>query len=70
MAYEAPEFYTGGIIVGIEKLVSLAALLAALAASTGRLPRIIYAIHMAELRLLKESQASKWPKAELLLPVK
>ena len=26
-------------------------------------PRIIYAIQMAELRVLKESQASNWPKA-------
>ena len=52
--------------MGIEKLVSLAALLAILAASTGQLPRIIYAVHMAELHLLKESQSSNWGQAALL----
>jgi hypothetical protein len=45
--------------MGIEKLISLAALLAVLTASTGQLPRIIYAVHIAELHLLKESQASR-----------
>jgi hypothetical protein len=52
--------------MGIEKLISFAAVLAVLAASTGQLPRIIFAIHLAELCLLKESRASNWPKAELL----
>ena len=44
--------------MGLEKLISLAALLAVLAGSTGQLPRIIYAVHMAELNLLKRSQSS------------
>ncbi len=56
--------------MGLNKLFALAAVLAVLAASTGQLPRIIYAVHMAKLHLLKESQASKWPKAALLPPSK
>lgn len=56
--------------MGIEKLISLAALLAVLAASSGQLPRIIYAVHMAELHLLKESQSSNWGQAMLLPPSK
>lgn len=52
--------------MGINRLITLAATLAVLAASTGQLPRIIYVVHMAQLHLIKESQASKWPKAALL----
>ena len=52
--------------MGLEKLISLAALLAVLAASTGQLPRVIYAVHMAELHLLKGSQSSSWGRAMLL----
>lgn len=54
--------------MGIEKLISLAAILAVMAASTGQLPKTIRSVHIAQLRLIKESQASKWPKASLLNP--
>ena len=66
MASEIPELSSGGPIMGFEKLIALAATLAILAASTGQLPRMIYAVHLAELHLLKESQASNWGKAILL----
>lgn len=52
--------------MGMNKLIGLAAALAVLAVSTGQLPRIIRAVHLAQLYLIKESQASKWPKAALL----
>lgn len=52
--------------MGLNKLVAMAAALAVLALATGQLPRIIYAVHMAQLHLLKESQASTWPRAMLL----
>lgn len=52
--------------MGIEKVICLGAMLAMLAATTGQLPRAIRAVHIAQLKLLKESQASKWPKAPLL----
>lgn len=52
--------------MGLNKLFALAAALIVLAASTGQLPRIIRAVHIAQFQLIKESQASKWPKAALL----
>ena len=52
--------------MGIDKLMAIAATMAVLAASTGQLPKIIRAVHIAQLHLIKESQASKWPKAALL----
>lgn len=52
--------------MGIDKLMAIAATMAILAASTGQLSKIIRAVHIAQLHLLKESQASKWPKATLL----
>ena len=48
------------------KLISLAATLAVLATLTGQLPRIIRKVQLAQLYLIKDSQASKWPKAMTL----
>lgn len=50
----------------MEKLISLAATLALLAASTSQLPRIIRKVQLAQLYLIKDSHASKWPKAVTL----
>ena len=52
--------------MGIDKVMAIAATMAILAASTGQLPKIIRALHVAQLYLIQESQASKWPKATLL----
>ncbi len=52
--------------MGINKLITFATALAVLAASTGQLPKIILVVHLAQLHLIKESQASKWPKVRLL----
>lgn len=52
--------------MGLEKLIAMGAAMAILAASTGQLPKAILAVQIAQLKLLKESQASKWPKAALL----
>lgn len=46
--------------MGIEKLISIAVMLAVLAGSTGQLPRIVHAVRVAQLQLIKESRASKW----------
>ncbi len=56
--------------MGLDKLIAMAAALAVLAASTGHLPKIIYAVHMAQLHLIKDSQASNWGQAMLLPPSK
>ena len=52
--------------MGLDKLIALGAALAIMAASTGQLPKAIRAVHIAQLHLLKQSQASKWPRAFLL----
>ncbi len=52
--------------MGIEKLISVAAVFAVLAVSTGHLPRIVHAVRVAQLQLIKESQASKWGPPGLL----
>lgn len=51
--------------MGIEKLIQLAVALAILAASTGQLPKVIHSVRVAQLQLIKESQASKWGRAML-----
>ena len=52
--------------MGLDKLIALGAALAILAAPTGQLPNAIRAVHIAQLKIIKQSQASKWPKAYLL----
>jgi hypothetical protein len=54
--------------MGIAKLIQIAATLAILAVSTGQLPRILREVRVAQLHLIKDSQASKWGKP-FLLPV-
>jgi hypothetical protein len=50
----------------MEKLINFAVVLVVAAAMTGQLPKAIKAVQIAQLQLIKESQASKWPKAMLL----
>ncbi len=54
--------------MGLDKLIQAVAIIAVLAASTGQLPRIINFVHKAQIQLIQESKASKWPKA-MLLPI-
>jgi hypothetical protein len=49
----------------MDKLIPIAMTLAFLAAGTGQLPREIKAVRIAQLQLIKDSQASKWGKAML-----
>ena len=56
--------------MGLEKLINLAVTLTLAVVMTGQLPKAIKAVHIAKLRLLKESQASNWPKAMLLPELK
>ncbi len=56
--------------MGLDKLITLGATLAVFAASTGQLPKAIRAVHIAQLRMLKGSQASTWPRAQLLPELK
>lgn len=52
--------------MGLDKLIQAVAVLAIVAASTGQLPRIINLVRKAQVQLIQDSKASKWPKAILL----
>jgi hypothetical protein len=52
----------------LEKLIQAALMATLIGAATGQLPRMVQAVRVAQLKLLKESQASKWGKAWLLPP--
>ncbi len=54
--------------MGLDKLIQAVAVLTILAASIGQLPRIINYAHKAQIQLIQDSKASKWPKAMLLPP--
>lgn len=56
--------------MNIEKLAAFAIALAVLASSTGQLPKVINAVRRAQIQLIQESKASKWPKAPMLAPFK
>jgi hypothetical protein len=47
-------------VLNIDKLISISVTLAMVAALTGQLPKVIREVHIAQLKLVKESQASKW----------
>jgi hypothetical protein len=55
--------------MGLDKMISTIAVLACMAVATGRLPQIINFVHRAQIQLIQDSKASKWPKA-MLLPIK
>lgn len=49
-----------------EKMNSLIKIAVTLAFATGNLPKILYQVRIAQIQLIKESQASKWPRAMTL----
>jgi len=50
----------------MKSLISIAVTLAFAAVATGNLPKILFEVRKAQIQLIKESQASKWPKAMTL----
>lgn len=50
----------------MDKLIAIAATLAALAVASGQLPKVLHKLHVAQLHVIKDSQASKWGQAMLL----
>lgn len=48
-------------------LIKIAVTLAFLAVSTAQLPRVLRLIRSAQIELIKDSQASKWPRGMTLL---
>lgn len=53
----------------MDKLIAIAATLAVLTISAGQLSKVLRKIQIAQLHLIKDSQASKWGQA-MLLPSK
>ena len=50
----------------MEKLIPIAVMLGFLAVASGNLPTILRKVRIAQIKLLQESQACKWPKAMTL----
>jgi hypothetical protein len=50
----------------VSKLISIAATLAILATASGNLSWVLFQIRKAQIKLIVDSQASKWPKAMTL----
>ena len=50
----------------MKSLIAIAVALAFAAVATGNLPKILKQVQIAQLHLIKDSQASKWPKAMTL----
>jgi hypothetical protein len=50
----------------MDKLITIAVTLAVLSVSTGQLPKVLRQLRIAQLQLIKDSQASKWGQAMLL----
>lgn len=44
-------------------LIKIAVALGFLSVASGNLPRILFEVRKAQIQLIKDSQASKWPKA-------
>ncbi len=54
----------------MKTLITIAATLALLAVASGNLPWILFQVRKAQIHLIIESQASKWPKAMIPKPRK
>jgi hypothetical protein len=50
-------------------LIKAAVAIVLMVAAAGQLPRFVQAVRIAQYKILKESQASKWGQS-MLLPVK
>lgn len=50
----------------MNSLIKIAVTLALAAVASGNLPKILFQVRKAQIQLIKESQASKWPKAMTL----
>ena len=47
----------------MKSLITIAATFAILAVASGKLPWILFQVRKAQIHLIIESQASKWPRA-------
>jgi hypothetical protein len=52
--------------MGLEKLISAIAVFVVLTASSGRLPKLIFAVRKAQIQLIQDTKASAWGMPYLL----
>ncbi len=52
--------------MGVEKLAQAAVATVMIAAATGQLPKLVREVQIAQFKLLKDSQASKWGRVMLI----
>lgn len=50
----------------MNSLIRIATILAFAAIASGNLPKILFQVRKAQIELIQESKASKWPKAMTL----
>jgi len=50
----------------MNSLIKIAVVLAFAAVTSGNLPKILIQVRKAQMQLIMESKASKWPKAMIL----
>ena len=50
----------------MNNLIKVAVTLAFITVATGNFPKILHQVRIAQMQLLNESQASKWPKAFMI----
>lgn len=50
----------------MDSIIKIAVILAIAAIGSGNLPKILYQVRKAQIHLIIDSQASKWPKAMTL----
>ena len=50
----------------MNNLIKIATVLAFAAVASGNLPTILFHVKKAQLQLIQDSKASKWPKAMIL----
>jgi len=50
----------------MNNLIKIAVALAFIASASGNLPKILYQVRIAQLHLIQDSQASKWPKIKMI----
>lgn len=50
----------------MNNLIKIATVLALAAVASGNLPTVLFYVKKAQLQLIRDSKASKWPKAMIL----
>jgi large-conductance mechanosensitive channel len=65
VASPKPSFYIE-VFMGLENVIKLAVTIVMAAALTGQLPRLTNEIRLAQIKILRESQASRWGSPDVL----